>query len=248
MDSKKRFSNRVENYVKYRPGYPQEAIEFIFERAKLNDKSVIADIGSGTGILTKYFNDRVSKIFAVEPNDEMRTAAETLLKSQKNFVSVNGSAERTTLDDNSLDGIIVAQAFHWFDRNKVKQEFKRILKKNGLVILLWNSRLTNTPFLTEYELILKKYANDYSEINHQNLSKADLDNFYSEYKKRAFANRQFFDFEGLIGRVQSSSYCPLPGEVKYAVLFENLERAFNAYSRKSMVEFIYETVVYIGKI
>jgi ubiquinone/menaquinone biosynthesis C-methylase UbiE len=248
MDSKRRFSNRVENYIKYRPGYPQEAIEFIFQHTGFNNDSVISDIGSGTGILTKYFNNRVNKIFAVEPNDEMRTAAEGLLKSQKNFISVNASAEQTTLDDDSVDGIAIAQAFHWFDRNKVRKEFKRILKRDGYVILIWNNHLTNTPFLAEYEELLIKYANDYNEVDHRNLAKDDFDSFYSNYEKKVFAHKQVFDFEGLAGRIMSASYCPLPGEDNYLILFKSLKEAFDRYSINDRVDFNYETDVYVGRI
>lgn len=178
----------------------------------------------------------------------MRTAAETLLKSQKNFVSVNASAEQTTLEDNSLDGILAAQSFHWFDRNKVKQGFKRILKRNGFVVLMWNNHLTNTTFLAEHEELLKKYANDYNEVNHRYLAKDDFDSFYSDYEKKVFKHKQVFDFEGLVGRVMSASYCPLPGEDNYLILFKGLKKAFDLHSENDTIDFNYETDVYVGKI
>jgi ubiquinone/menaquinone biosynthesis C-methylase UbiE len=131
-DSTKRFSNRVENYVKYRPHYPQEIINFLSEEIGLNSEKTIADIGSGTGISAELFLENGNKVYGIEPNKEMREAAEIYLEKYKYFISVNGTAEDTLLENDSMDIVLAGQAFHWFDVEKAKKEFKRILKGRGL--------------------------------------------------------------------------------------------------------------------
>ncbi len=154
-DTTKRFSNRVENYIKYRPSYPQKLIDYLIEIVGINKNSTVADIGSGTGIFTKLLVDKVKTIYAVEPNNEMRSAAIKAFGNFSNCFSVNATAENTTLENNSIDFITSAQAFHWFNIPKSKLEFKRILKRDGKLILIWNNRVNNTEFLKVYEEALK---------------------------------------------------------------------------------------------
>lgn len=139
MDSKDKFTNKVEEYIKYRPSYPKEFIDYLFNEVGISSDSIVADIGAGTGILTKQFGDKVRTIFAVEPNLNMRTACQEYCSHLQNMVLIDGSAEDTGLEDGSVNFITVAQAFHWFDRDKCKMEFKRILKANGKVVLVWNN-------------------------------------------------------------------------------------------------------------
>jgi ubiquinone/menaquinone biosynthesis C-methylase UbiE len=146
-NSTTRFSDRVENYIKYRPHYPPEVIDYLQSQNVLADSSVIADIGSGTGISTEMFLNNGNTVYGVEPNKEMREAAERLLKDYKNFVSVNGTAEETTLKNKSIDIVTAGQAFHWFDIPKSKAEFKRILKDTGYVVLMWNNKQLSSPLL-----------------------------------------------------------------------------------------------------
>src|ERR1019366_5901844 len=137
-NSTTRFSSRVENYIKYRPGYPQAIVDLLSARCGLTSASVIADVGSGTGILTELMLRNGNKVFAVEPNRDMREAAERLLSQHPNFISVEGTAEVTRLNDASVDLIVAGQSFHWFDRVKTRQEFLRVLKPGGWVALIWN--------------------------------------------------------------------------------------------------------------
>src|SRR5437870_2796600 len=148
---KERFSRRVENYVKYRPGYPGAVLDWLRQHCGLTADWVIADIGSGTGFLAELFLKNGNRVFGTEPNSEMRAAGETLLKKYSRFVSVDGSAEATGLDSSSVDLITAGQAFHWFDRPRARQEFERILKPGGWAALVWNERLINTPFLVAYD-------------------------------------------------------------------------------------------------
>ncbi len=205
-----RFSNRVENYVKYRPSYPKEILQLFRDEMNLTKTSVIADIGSGTGISAKIFLENGNTVFGVEPNAPMREAAEEFLKDFPNFRSVDGTAENTNLPDDSVDFVIAAQAFHWFDQEKTRAEFRRILRADGFIALIWNERQLDTnDFLREYEQFLIKYGTDYEKVRHENIDKEIFeDSFQDEFSAKTFLNAQTLDFEGLKGRVLSSSYMP----------------------------------------
>ncbi|MFA6058189.1 MAG: class I SAM-dependent methyltransferase, partial [Taibaiella sp.] len=136
-DNTKRFSNRVEDYVKYRPHYPKDILQYLSADFELSPKKIIADIGSGTGISTEMFLAEGYTVFAVEPNKAMRDKATELLGHYALYHEVNGTAEATTLKDNSIDAIVAGQAFHWFQPEQTRNEFSRISKKNGIVVLIW---------------------------------------------------------------------------------------------------------------
>ncbi|MBK1817897.1 class I SAM-dependent methyltransferase [Luteolibacter yonseiensis] len=248
---KGRFSDRVENYIKYRPSYPPEVLELLKSRCGQTEESVIADVGSGTGILTKLLLENAERVYGVEPNREMREAAERMLADQANFTSIPGSAEATDLLTDSVDIIVAGQAFHWFDRPRAKKEFHRILRPNGWVVLIWNERETDsTPFLREYEVLLRKYAMDYQEVDHMKISPEILREFYdpATYETGIFSNRQQFDYEGLKGRCLSSSYIPNAGQPGHDDLIEELEALFAKYESGGQVEIGYQTMVYYGRL
>lgn len=248
-----RFSDRVDNYVKYRPHYPTEVIDFLRAENILSGDSVIADIGSGTGISADLFLKNNCKVFGVEPNEPMRLAAETILKNysdKKLFVSVDGKAETTTLESSSVDVIVCAQAFHWFNNNAFKTECKRILKPNGNVVLMWNDRRTDTTdFLKVYEDFLQMFGTDYKEINHKNTQeKSQFDNFFGKgnYKEQSFYNYQDVNFEGLKGRVLSSSYMPNEGHADFDHMIYCLKKIFIRYQENGVVRLDYDTKIYYG--
>jgi SAM-dependent methyltransferase len=201
-----RFSSRVDNYVKYRPGYPSEIVDLLKSDCGLTESSVIADLGSGTGILSELFLRNGNTVFGVEPNEPMRSAGEQLLEGYDNFESVNGNAEATTLPAQSVDFVTAAQAFHWFDPAAAKHEFIRVLKPGGWVVLVWNERLVDsTAFLRDYESLLLRYGTDYQEIRHENAKVRIADLFApASFQLRTLENLQHFDFEGLKGRLNSS--------------------------------------------
>jgi len=218
MSSVERFSNRVENYVRYRPGYPAGILSLLTNECGLSPQSVIADVGSGTGKLAELFLQNGNLVIGIEPNAVMRSAGEKLLSHYPNFRSVDGTAEATTLANSSADFVTAGQAFHWFDPNKARLEFSRILKSDGWAVLIWNLRLVDTtPFLREFEALLLKYGTDYEQVRHENAVTA-IKEFFSPKAPffRSFANSQLFDFEGLKGRLLSSSYIPEPDNADFA--------------------------------
>jgi ubiquinone/menaquinone biosynthesis C-methylase UbiE len=250
LDPKKRFSSRANNYIKYRPGYPLEIINFLKAELALDQNKIIADIGSGTGILTELLLKDKYFVYAVEPNAEMRQAAERMLNSYPNFKSINGSAEKTGLEANSIDLVAAAQAFHWFEINKAKEEFKRIIKKGGSVVLLWNTRVNDaSPFMSAYENFLLEHSIDYLKVSHTNIDESKLKNFFSfGYSFKEFPNHQVFDFEGLKGRVLSSSYIPGENESTYESMLNALKGVFHKYNKNGFVEFVYKTEMYSGRL
>jgi ubiquinone/menaquinone biosynthesis C-methylase UbiE len=243
-----RFSSRAESYAKYRPGYPAGVLDILESKCGLTRESVVADVGSGTGILAEILLEHGNPVFGVEPNEAMRVVAEDMLKSYKQFVSVDGSAEATTLGDASVDFITAAQAFHWFDREKTKLEFRRILKPEGWVVLLWNERrLDSTPFLSAYEDLLLRYGTDYHEVRHENVAGKIAEFFAPEsFKLENLDNVQYFDLKALQGRVKSASYTPEPGDPNYDAMASELKKIFYAHSKEGTVTFEYDTRVYYG--
>ena len=247
-DSVNRFSTRVENYAKFRPGYPVQVIVLLQHECGLTTQSRVADIGSGTGKLSEIFLNNGNMVFGVEPNEGMRSAAEHLLKKYPGFVSVGATAEQTTLESGSVDFVTAGQAFHWFDQEKARAEFSRILKPGGWVVLVWNERrLDATPFLRAYEELLLRYGTDYQQVRHENTTKVIQDFFAPEILQlAAFENLQEFDFEGLVGRVVSSSYSPEPGHPNFESMVISLREVFAEHARAGKVALEYDTSVYFG--
>jgi ubiquinone/menaquinone biosynthesis C-methylase UbiE len=250
LDPTQRFSTRVENYVRYRPGYPREIIELLTKECGLTRSSVIADIGSGTGMLTRLFLENGNSVFGVEPNPDMRQAGEEYLAEFPKFTSVSGTAEATTLPDHGVDFVTAAQAAHWFDRTRARREFIRILKPGGWTVIIWNERRHQAnDFHREYEELLLKYSIDYTEVRHEGARLA-IGEFFapSPVQERVFQMPQEFDYAGLEGRLLSSSYAPLPGHPNHGPMIEGLACIFQKYQHDGSVIMDHDTRVYYGKL
>ena len=245
-----RFSDRVENYVRYRPGYPPEVLDLLRAECGLQPRHVVADIASGTGAFTRLLLENGNSVFAVEPNTAMREMGIQQLESlgSNRLVSVAGTAEETTLPSASVDFVTAAQAAHWFDLARARKEFARILRPGGWCVLIWNEReTTTTPFLRDYEQLLLTYGTDYKEVRHERTT-AMIHEFFApaQFEERIFSLRQQFDYEGLAGRLWSSSYAPLEGHPSHAPMMQELRRIFRAHAKDDMVEFEYKTRVFYG--
>jgi SAM-dependent methyltransferase len=250
LDPTKRFSNRVTNYLKYRPSYPPEIIPLLQSECELTRETVIADLGSGTGLLTELFLKNGHQVFGIEPNAEMRVTGEKVLAKYPKFLSVNAVAEATTLADHSIDMVVAGQAFHWFDRERALIEFARILKPEGWVVLAWNGyRVESSPLMTAYQDLVVRYGTDYSEVKREVIS-CDVESFYAPgcCKCARFAFKQIFDYEGLKGRLLSASYAPDPEHPDYESMIDDLRAIFDANQRDGKVNFDYETEVYYGQL
>lgn len=245
-----RFSDRVENYVRYRPGYPKEVLETLKVDCRLTQGRVIADIASGTGIWTRMLLENGNRVFGVEPNAEMREAGERLLAEFQKFASITGTAEETTLPNQSVDFVTAAQAAHWFDRERARREFVRILKPDGWLVLLWNERVTDsTAFLCDYEQLLLKYGTDYQDIRHEKTT-AEVNEFFdpAPFQERTFEMRQEFDYAGIEGRLLSSSYVPGREHPQYLPMLNELRGIFDAHAVEGRATFEYKTRLYFGQL
>jgi ubiquinone/menaquinone biosynthesis C-methylase UbiE len=250
LGSTERFSSRVENYVRYRPDYPVAVIDLLRAKCGLGPGSIVADVGSGTGILTELLLKTGAEVFAVEPNHDMRAAADRLLGTYTRFRSVDGTAEATTLAPASVDLVVAGQAFHWFDVQRARREMIRVLKPGGWVALIWNERpRVTTPFLADYEALLRRHAAEYDPIQSRRNAQTGIHEFFGgEPELATFPNQQTFDFEGLEGRLMSSSYAPEPGHAEHEPMIAGLQELFLRHQHNGQVIFPYETLVYFGQL
>lgn len=247
-DPKQRFSSRVDDYVRYRPRYPAALLPLLRDEMGLDDDWTVADVGSGTGFSAEPFLAAGHRVFAVEPNAEMRRAAETLQRDNPLFHSVEGSAEATGLEPASVDLVVAGQAFHWFDPVRARAEFGRILRPPGWVVLLWNTRRTEaSAFLREYEALLEAFGTDYRAVRHDRIDASVLGPFFpAGYQRRTLPNEQRLDWPGLKGRLLSSSYTPGPLDPTRAPMLERLKEMFDRHQADGVVRLEYDTEVYFG--
>lgn len=244
-----RFSDRVADYIRYRPSYPPELLDVLCRHCGLTPNWVVADIGSGTGLLTKLFLENGNRVFAIEPNAAMRAAGEEFLRGFDQFTSREGRAEATGLEAHSVDLVTAGQSFHWFDREQARVEFERILQSGGWVALVWNERLTSSPFLADYEQLLHRYSPDYPKVDHRNVDEEALAGFFhpGRFRQEVFFMRQQFDWQGVHGRWSSSSYVPAPGQPGHEEMRRELQVIFRRYQQDGLVDWEYKTRVYYGR-
>jgi SAM-dependent methyltransferase len=249
-DAKQRFSNRVADYIRYRPGYPSALLDLLRAECRLSPDHAIADIGSGTGFLSELFLKNGNRVSGVEPNPEMRAGGEEYLNTYRNFTSVDGSAEATTLPAASVDFITAGQAFHWFDPQAARREFLRILKPRGWVVIVWNDRRMDEAHLTrEYEDLLERFGLDYKRVKDAYPERAQIQNFIAgPFIERDLPNYQSLDWDGFQGRLRSSSFAPTEGHSNFAPMMTELDRIFRAHQRDGRVRMEYFTRAFAGRL
>jgi ubiquinone/menaquinone biosynthesis C-methylase UbiE len=246
-----RFTNRVGDYKKHRPGYPQKLVTILVENEALPQNAIVADVGAGTGHWSRELLPHVRTLYAVEPNNEMRREAESAFESAPNYISIDGTAEATELHNHSVDLITAAQAFHWFDAEQARREFKRILKPGGHVALVWNVRDTEADeFQREYDNLLRTHIVDFKKTFARSASDEHIFRFYATQQVEIFvaANDQLFDLDSLLGRLMSSSYAPKPPSPIYDTLIQEMTALFNRHNQNGRVRFIYQSKLYLGQL
>jgi SAM-dependent methyltransferase len=243
-----RFTTKVRDYALFRPRYPHELIDILTKRAGLAPGMIIADIGSGTGILSQLLLDEGCVVYGVEPNTAMRTKAEELLGLREHFLSIAGRAESTTLATGSIDMIVIGQAFHWFDLVPTKTEFLRILRPQGYLCLVWNRRdPEGGEFEVQYRKLVEECCPSSSKVKELGPTEDEIAAFFSgPYEHIFLPNHQDLDFEGLKGRFLSASYAPGESEPNYISAMEGLERLFLDHSQNGIVRFHYVTEIFLG--
>lgn len=249
-DPTRRFSSRADNYLRYRPSYPRPIVPWLAEACGLAPDAAVADVGSGTGFLAELFLEAGHAVHGIEPNREMREAGERHLARFARFTSVDGTAEATGLPAASVDLVTAGTAFHWFDRERARAEFARILRPGGWVALAWNVRCPGrSPMLAEYETLLRRHAPEYPEIQKE-MSAEELAAFFlpGTLRRASFENRQRFDFAGLRGRLLSSSYAPEAGQPGHEPMMAVLGALFAAHQVDGEVTFEYDTQVLAGQV
>jgi ubiquinone/menaquinone biosynthesis C-methylase UbiE len=244
-----RFSDRVSDYRKFRPHYPNDIVIFLQDSYGITPQDIVADIGAGTGISSRLFLENGYKVLAVEPNAAMRKAAVDDLRDFEKFSAIQGTAEHTSLPDGTVNIIVAAQAFHWFDVTETRKEFSRILMANGLVVLIWNERLTNSAFEAEYDTFIVRHAIDYVKVDHRNIDYAQIKSFFAPHPcaLKVFSNHQDFDFGGLKGRLLSSSYMPQAGSEGYSEMIADLKLLFDRHCQQNAIRINYNSNVYVGR-
>lgn len=251
LHSTARFSDRVDDYVRYRPDYPPALLDWLQREQGVDVDWRVADVGAGTGISSKMFLDAGYRVTAVEPNAPMRAAAERWLQAYEHFDAVDGNADATGLPDASVGLVTVAQAFHWFDEAATRREFARILRPHGLAAIWWNSRrLTGTHFLEAYEALLQTFGTDYTSVAERYADESHMRRWFGQgYRGSAsFAHGQTLDFDALKGRLMSSSYAPQPGHSNHESMLAALRELFDASASNGHIRFDYDTRIYVGTV
>ncbi|WP_188746983.1 class I SAM-dependent methyltransferase [Parapedobacter defluvii] len=245
-----RFSHRAMLYDRFRPHYPQELVAFLRERIDPDSGQAVADIAAGTGIFTEQIAQWGNTVFVVEPNASMRRLAHRRLAGFKNCIFVDGTAESTGLPDQSVDMVVSAQAFHWFDLTKTKAEFKRIGRDSLLVAVVWNLRNTDSLFEQEYESLVRTYGVDYLSVSQRRMATEEVLTFFAptapEY--RIFEHADFLGFTALRGRMLSYSFMPDETSPVYEEMLEAVAALFDRHQENGKVRLSYQTRLFIGGI
>jgi SAM-dependent methyltransferase len=248
-DSKQRFSDRVAEYVRYRPSYPAEVVDAVAAVTGLTPDWVVADIGSGTGLSCVPFLENGNHVVGVEPNAEMRRGGDEYLAGYARFRSVDGSAESTGLGDHAVNLVVAGQAFHWFDWAAARRECLRIVGEPPWAALMWNLRDSGEGFGRAYEELLERFGIDYETVRASWANPQAIRGYFGgPHADRRLPNPQLLDFEGLSGRHLSSSFVPKAGDAAFAPMMAELRRIFDEHAQDGRVVFGQETRIIVGRL
>jgi len=251
LESAERFNDRVRDYALYRPSYPHRIIDVLTRGIGLHPDAVVADIGCGTGLLASLFLANGNRVIGIEPNDQMRRAANLTFRDRAAFECVEGSAEATGLREAAVDIVSAGQAAHWFDVDRARAEFCRILRPGGNAVLVWNSRhLDATPFLRGLEALLVKHGRDYESVTRRYVHDQSLERLFGsrDFGEARLDNHQLLDWDSLRGRVASASYTPSADDEAYAEMVADLRSLFEAHQHAGLVRLAYDTEVFFGPV
>ena len=251
MKTTENFTDKANIYAKYRPSYPNEYIEYLLSANELNENQIVADIGSGTGIFSRQLLENDLHVIGVEPNDDMRKMAEQSLKRYPRFQSIKATAEHTTLKENSVDLVTVAQAFHWFNKEAFKIECQRILKQKAHVALVWNSRDGTSPIIKENADICQKTCPNFKGFSGGIEETPEMFNSFfkdGKYEFKEYQNDLLFDYEGFLGRNLSDSYAPKKNDKEYKNFIFLLSELFEKYSKNGKILIPNLTRSYLGNV
>lgn len=251
-DSYSQYSRLVENYRRYRPRYPQQLIDWLREACGLAPTQTVADIGAGTGALSELFAQHGNRVYAVEPNKEMRLAADDLLHTYPAFTSVEAPAEATSLADQSVDMIVVGNAFHWFNHEQARQEFSRILVPGGWVVLVWNLERNNgSPFAVAFEQFWQKHIDPAARfLRFRERKRPDyLTRFFGDaLREHCLDNYQVCDFTALRGLTLTFRNSPQPDDPRYPAMVDDLQVLFDQYQEGGTVTLEYDAAIVYGQL
>ncbi len=250
VENKSLFSGKASIYSRYRPGYPKDLIEILMKETGFNQGWVVADIGSGTGILSRLFLENGNRVYCIEPNSDMRSESVKYNSGFQNCTVLNGTAENTGLESNSVDIAVAGQSFHWFDPVAARIEMIRILKDGGYAALIWNNRSEDEGSLSRgYDNICSRYSHNYQGTGNSRISSATFQTFFEGgYKMFKILNNQELDLDGILGRYFSASYALGPEDPDYGKAVESLNELFRKFQKNGYATMEYETQIFIGQL
>lgn len=250
MDNTQKFSGKSDIYELSRPSYAPELIEWLVTTLKINPQSVIADVGAGTGKLTRQLLSTGATVYAVEPNADMRAKANALLSGQSNFHPIAAPAENTGLPAQSIHLITAASAFHWFDAQAFRLECKRLLLPEGQVCLMWNHRKLDNEINVAFREIFAKYCPNFSGFSFERQQGHRQFETFFEGKviEKRFDNPVRYDLDGFVGRTRSASYAIIPGDDGYEDFIEALEALFSQHETNGFIDVPHQSVAFLGRV
>lgn len=251
MDNTTKFSDKVEVYRQYRPSYPDAFVHYLFDEVGISQDACVADIGAGTGILTEILSEHVKTVYAIEPDRNMRIACMDTCGRSCAFVALEGRAESTGLPDQCLDFITVAQAFHWFEPHRTQLEFSRVLKPDGMVILVWNSRVPDAPLTIAWDAVCRKHCPNFTGFSNDSvMSESQVHDFFRDgiCETRQYPNNRLLDLASFLGTALSASYAPVFGQPAYDSFVTALTQLFWEHATGEKILVPMYTHSYVGRI